>query len=94
MAVCFVVILLCLCMASRPSQVYPIPEITDEMMQELDLADGHTEEWTELNCGEQYFEARVLKGIEKKFNELHVHGSKASKAVQVPVEHFLDLHQV
>ena len=48
MAVCFVVILLCLCMASRPSQVYPIPEITDEMMQELDLADGHTEEWTEL----------------------------------------------
>ena len=43
MAVCFVVILLCLCMASRPSQVYPIPEITDEMMQELDLADGHTE---------------------------------------------------
>ena len=45
-------------------------------------------------CGEQYFEARVLKGIEKKFDELHVHGSKASKAVQVPVENFLDLQQV
>ena len=45
-------------------------------------------------CGEQYFEGNTLRDIEVKFNELHVHGQKASKEVRIPVEHFLDLHQV
>ena len=45
-------------------------------------------------CGEQYFEGLVLRDIEKRFNELHVHGQKASKEVQIPVEHFSNLHQV
>ena len=31
--------------------------------------------------------------IEKRFNELHVQGQKASKEVQIPVEYFLDFHQ-
>ena len=44
-------------------------------------------------CGEQYFEGRVLRDIEKRFNELHVQGQKASKEVQIPVEHFTDLCQ-
>ena len=47
-------VVILLCMASRPCQahfgdvVYPIPEITDEMLQEIDLFDGLIEEWTEL----------------------------------------------
>lgn len=45
-------------------------------------------------CGEQYFEGLVLREIEKRFNELHVHGRKANKEVQIPVEHFSNLHQV
>ena len=46
-------------------------------------------------CGEQYFEGRSLRDIEKRFNELHVHGQEANKEqVQIPVEHFSNLHQV
>ena len=41
-------------------------------------------------CGEQYFEGLVLRDIEKRFNELHVHGQKASKEVQIPVEYFIE----
>jgi len=44
-------------------------------------------------CGEQYFEGHVLRNIEKKFNEIHVHGHKARQEIQIPVEHFLDLQQ-
>ena len=44
-------------------------------------------------CGEQYFEGHVLRDIEKRFNELYVQGQKASKEVQIPVEHFADLCQ-
>ena len=44
-------------------------------------------------CGEQYFKGHVLRDIEKRFNELHVQGQKASKEVQIPVEHFKDLCQ-
>jgi YgiT-type zinc finger domain-containing protein len=42
-------------------------------------------------CGEQYFTRQVLRNIEKKFNEIHYHGAKASQEVHVPVEHFLAL---
>ena len=44
-------------------------------------------------CGEQYFEGRVLREIEKRFNDLHVQGQKASREIRIPVEHFIDLHQ-
>ena len=44
-------------------------------------------------CGEQYFEGRVLRNIEKKFNAIHLQGHKASQEIQIPVEHFLDLQQ-
>jgi YgiT-type zinc finger domain-containing protein len=44
-------------------------------------------------CGEQYFEGYILKNIEKKFNEIHLHGHKASQEIHIPVEHFLDLQQ-
>ena len=44
-------------------------------------------------CGEQYFEGYVLKNIEKKFNEIHLYGHKASQEIHIPVEHFLDLQQ-
>jgi YgiT-type zinc finger domain-containing protein len=42
-------------------------------------------------CGEQYFAGPVLQSIEKKFNDIYVHGQKASKEVQIPVEHFPNL---
>lgn len=41
-------------------------------------------------CGEQYFEANVLKKIEEKFQDIHVHGKQAKKRVQVPIEQFTD----
>jgi len=44
-------------------------------------------------CGEQYFEGHVLRNIEKKFNEIHHHGRKASQEIHIPVEHFLALQQ-
>ena len=53
MAISLIAILLCVSMASNPSQahsgdkVYMIPEITDEMMQEIDL-DGFCQEWEDL----------------------------------------------
>ncbi len=42
-------------------------------------------------CGEQYFEAKVLKKIEKDFKEIYDLGKKAKMEVQVPVEEFLEL---
>lgn len=39
-------------------------------------------------CGEQYFEARVLKKIEKDFQDIHFAGKKAQREVKVPVEEF------
>ena len=44
-------------------------------------------------CGEQYFEGHILRNIEKKFNEIHVQGHKASQEIHIPVEHFLALQQ-
>ena len=44
-------------------------------------------------CGEQYSKRYVLKNIEKKFNEIHLHGHKASQEIHIPVEHFFDLQQ-
>lgn len=42
-------------------------------------------------CGEQYFEATVLKKIEGNFHDIYFSGKRAKKEVVVPVEEFLDL---
>jgi YgiT-type zinc finger domain-containing protein len=42
-------------------------------------------------CGEQYFEAEVLKKIEKEFNDIYSLGKKAKSEMNVPVEEFVDI---
>ena len=42
-------------------------------------------------CGEQYFEALVLKKIESEFKKIHGTGKKATREIQVPVEEFIEL---
>lgn len=42
-------------------------------------------------CGEQYFEANVLKKIERDFREIYFLGKKAKREVKVPVEEFMEL---
>ncbi len=39
-------------------------------------------------CGEQYFEAKVLKKIEQTFLDIYVAGKKAPKIIQMPVTEF------
>ena len=40
-------------------------------------------------CGEQYFEARILKKIEQDFQEIHIQGKKAEHEILVPYEDFV-----
>ncbi|MFQ5753536.1 MAG: YgiT-type zinc finger protein [bacterium] len=42
-------------------------------------------------CGEQYFEAKVLKKIENYFKEIYDLGKKAKMEIQVPVEEFWEI---
>ena len=42
-------------------------------------------------CGEQYFEAKVLKRIEKDFDEIHYKGKKAKKELTLPVEEYEEI---
>lgn len=42
-------------------------------------------------CGEQYFEAEVLKRIEKNFRDIYLSGKRAKKEVTVPVEEFVEI---
>ena len=42
-------------------------------------------------CGEQYFDASVLKKIESEFKNIYLSGKKASSEMNVPVEDFLIL---
>ena len=42
-------------------------------------------------CGEQYFEAKVLKRIEKDFNEIHFKGKKVKNELTLPVEEFEEI---
>ena len=44
-------------------------------------------------CGEKYFKARVLRNIERDFNQIHTAGKKAKKAVMVPVEEYREAHR-
>ena len=42
-------------------------------------------------CGEQYFEADVLKRIEKYFMDVYSAGKKPKQLIEVPVEEFAEL---
>ena len=42
-------------------------------------------------CGEQYFEADVLKKIEKDFMDISSAKKKSKKQIEVPVEDFAEL---
>lgn len=39
-------------------------------------------------CGEKYFKARVLRNIERDFNQIHAAGKKVKKTVMVPVKEY------
>lgn len=42
-------------------------------------------------CGEQYFKAQALKRIEADFNRIYYSGKKPTRAIQVPMEEFVDI---
>lgn len=42
-------------------------------------------------CGEQYFQAPILKKIEEEFQDIYFSGKKVKKELTVPVEEFADL---
>ncbi|MBI5789027.1 MAG: YgiT-type zinc finger protein [Candidatus Schekmanbacteria bacterium] len=42
-------------------------------------------------CGEQYFQAEVLKKIEQDFQDIYFSGKKAKKEVKVPIEEFVEI---
>jgi YgiT-type zinc finger domain-containing protein len=42
-------------------------------------------------CGEQYFEAKVLKKIEAEFKGIHQAGKPARREITVPVEEFAEI---
>ena len=42
-------------------------------------------------CGEQYFKAKVLKTIEREFNEVHLHGKVVRHEIRVPMEEFNEI---
>ena len=44
-------------------------------------------------CGEQYFEAKVLKSIENEFDAIHSHGKIAKRQVQIPIESYSEIEQ-
>jgi YgiT-type zinc finger domain-containing protein len=42
-------------------------------------------------CGEQYFEAEVLKKIEEDFKAIYLSGKRAKREITVPVEEFVEI---
>lgn len=42
-------------------------------------------------CGEQYFEANVLKNIELEFDAIHLEGKSVEKKLVIPVETYADI---
>ena len=44
-------------------------------------------------CGEQYFQAKVLKKIEQEFRKIYFSGKKAKREVRVPVEEFAEIQE-
>lgn len=45
-------------------------------------------------CGEQYFEASVLKNIEMEFNAIHLKGKSVENKIVIPVEVYADINGV
>ncbi|KOR28664.1 hypothetical protein TI03_04205 [Achromatium sp. WMS1] len=45
-------------------------------------------------CGEQYFEANVLKKIENEFEVIHYHRKKTTKQIIVPIEPYSEIISV
>ena len=45
-------------------------------------------------CGEQYFEAGVLKQIEAEFEEVYTNGKKVHHQIIVPIESYNDIKLV
>ena len=45
-------------------------------------------------CGEQYFEANVLKNIEREFEAIHSKGKNIKKKVVVPIEAYTDINPI
>lgn len=42
-------------------------------------------------CGEKYYQAKILKKIEKDFEDIHNGKKKTNKEIKVPVEEFLEI---
>jgi len=42
-------------------------------------------------CGEQYFQAKVLKPIETEFESIHYRGKKVARELRIPVEQFQEV---
>ncbi|MBI5474368.1 MAG: type II toxin-antitoxin system MqsA family antitoxin [Ignavibacteriae bacterium] len=40
-------------------------------------------------CGERYYDASILKQIETLFFDIHVHGRKAKRETNLPIEDFV-----
>ena len=45
-------------------------------------------------CGEQYFEASVLKNIEIEFDEIYSKGKSIKNKVVVPIEAYTDINHI
>jgi len=45
-------------------------------------------------CGEQYFEASVLKNIEEEFNAVHLKGKIIKNKVIIPVEMYTEINHI
>ena len=42
-------------------------------------------------CGEQYFEAKILKNIEAAFNDIYSKGKKIKRSITTPIESYSEL---
>lgn len=45
-------------------------------------------------CGEQYFEAGVMKNIEQEFNAIYLKGKPVEKKIVIPVENYTDINPI
>ncbi len=44
-------------------------------------------------CGEQYFEAKVLKIVENEFNQIYFSGKKPTAKISIPIESFMEFQK-
>ena len=45
-------------------------------------------------CGEQYFEARVIKNIEEEFDAVYIKGKSVKRKVTIPIEAYSDINHI